>query len=60
MTEYVQAEISHHGNADWLVYLPEGDYTVQSTSQPKVEHETFRVMEEVYGLRSFVITWNRV
>ena len=60
MTEYVQAEISHHGNADWRVYLPEWGYAVQSTSRPKVEYEAFRVLEEAFGLRRFVITWNEV
>ena len=58
MTDYIQAEISHHGNADWRVYLPEWGYTVQATSRPKAEHEAFRVLEEAFGLRSFRIVWH--
>lgn len=58
MTDYIQAEIRHLGNADWRVYLPEWGYTVQATSRPKAEHEAFRVLEEAFGLRSFRIVWH--
>lgn len=60
MTTYLRADIQHVSRGVWRAYIPRLDDFAEASSQPKLEHEVYRVCEEAYGLRGFVITWNQV
>lgn len=55
--KYVQATLSHHGNAEWRAYVPALDDVFIATSRAKVEYNVFRAVEEAEGLKSFSIVW---
>lgn len=56
--KYLHADIQHVSTGNWRSYVRELDLFASSTSKPKLEHETYRLIEESYGLHSFSIVWN--
>ena len=60
MTEYVHVMVDHIRNGKWSAYSAEYGLFIEATSKPKLEHETYRQLEEAIGLTSFVITWLEV
>lgn len=56
--KYMHADIQHVSTGVWRSYVKELELFASSTSKPKLEHETYRLIEESYGLHSFSIVWN--
>lgn len=57
---WVPVDIQHVSRGEWRAYIPGYDQYVHETSKPKLEYETFRVLEEAFGLRAFSIIWREV
>ena len=60
MTQYVRVDVSNVARGEWVTYVSEYDMFVHGTSKDNVELETYRVLEEAYGLRGFVVIWQDV
>lgn len=55
---YIQAAFGQRTRDEYYVYLPHLDVTVVASTEEKVKHEAWRVIEDSEGLHSFTVVWS--